>query len=320
MKIIDFDKRYSDQVIDLFLDNYLKLNKKFNNIFPSSINMKEQISNKLFSLSEENPLLLCLEKDEIIGYMGGYVFSNERHGKAVYIPEWANCSVSKNSNHIYEILFSRLSLILNKREIEKYIISVLITKNSVYSTLNLLGFGCFVIDVIKDLRNLIVTENDSNNIRKATIDDVDVLYNFKLKLSKYLSKAPIFLPFLEIPLKKEIRDQIEKDEFPFFIYSYKNQDVGFIKTSKENNGASYIARDPKTFSITGAFLDKEFRHHGFGKELLDRVFLWGLENNYIGCETDFESSNIPGRIFWTRNFEPFSYSFSKILDKGVFKK
>ncbi len=307
-------------MIELFSNEFKKFSLSFNGVFPASENLSKKIKEKIISLSEKNPLFLCLKGKKLVGYMGGFIFSNERHGKALYIPEWMNCVHDLNSEDIFVNLYSTLSSDLLKEGVRKHIISVLVSKRRLYYTMNLLGFGYFVIDVIRDLRNYKMEANDFINIREASLNDLKVLYNFEFKLYKYLSSSPIFLPFLKTLDVDEMRKQLEEKLFPVFILSENGKDVAYMKTSGENSGSCFVARDEKTFSITRAFCEREYRQLGFGKKLLNRAFLWGYENGFLRCETDFESANSSGRSFWISNFTPFCYSFCRTLDRGMFIK
>jgi GNAT superfamily N-acetyltransferase len=320
MRIVKFEQKYLDTMIELFSNEFEKFNMSFNGVFPDSENLSKKIKEKIISLSEKNPLFLCLEGERLIGYMGGFIFSNERHGKALYIPEWANCVLDLNSEDIFVNLYSELSSDLLKEGVRKHIISVLVSKRKLYYTMNLLGFGYFVIDVVRDLRNYKIEKNDFINIREASSNDLKVLYNFEFKLYKYLSGSPIFLPFLKTLDIDEMRKQIEEKSFPTFILSENGKDFAYMKTSGENSGSCFVARDEKTFSITRAFCEREYRRSGLGKKLLNKVFSWGYENGFSRCETDFESANSSGRSFWMNNFTPFCYSFCRTLDRGMFIK
>ncbi len=93
--------------------------------------------------------------------------------------------------------------------------------------------------------------------------------------------------------------------------------IGMMKSGPANPGASFIALDPGTCSISGAYVRPDRQRIGVGAALLSWVVSRAREEGFVRCCVDFEAYNVRGGAFWLKHFAPFSYSVIRRLDERV---
>ena len=112
------------------------------------------------------------------------------------------------------------------------------------------------------------------SLRKATLNDIDILIEFRIKFLKEIQDLPPVkeMEIFRTSLKKFFLDKMKLHEFIAWLAEFDNE---IIATS----GLSFLQKPPHFINITGKFAyimnmytDPEWRKKGIGSALLEKLF------------------------------------------------
>jgi aminoglycoside 6'-N-acetyltransferase I len=91
-------------------------------------------------------------------------------------------------------------------------------------------------------------------------------------------------------LAKEFEDIIEYKEAAIFMLMVDNQAVGFAQCQLRHDYVEGTDTSPVGY-LEGIFIEQEFRHRGYAKELLAKCEEWAREKGCTEFASDCESDN-----------------------------
>jgi len=147
-------------------------------------------------------------------------------------------------------------------------------------------------------------------IRKATLKDLDVLYNLNVELAKYEFR---FDPVKKKPRKKkryihsyeDLRKKLKKKDCHFFIAEDQGKTIGFIEGCVENSPPFY--KYPRKGNIGPTFIKKEYRNKGVGKKLVKEMLGRFKSKNIKWIQITTHAKNTKSIKFWKKmGFKEYS--------------
>ena len=123
-------------------------------------------------------------------------------------------------------------------------------------------------------------------VRKASIEDIEILNNLKTKLS--LSRLKYEKPSLDIT-----DDIILDDNSITFISVYNNKEIGYLHGYKYKNKAV----------IEQIYVLDSYRDSGIGQELVNEFKNWANHNSLTNIEVNIENGNDAYFLFDKLGFE-----------------
>lgn len=118
-------------------------------------------------------------------------------------------------------------------------------------------------------------------IEKATIKDALMIAKIAIKMWKNHTLDE---------LTKEFEDIIKYKESAIFLLSINNQVVGFAQCQLRHDYVEGTDSRPVGY-LEGIYIEQEFRHKGYAKELLTRCEEWAKEKGCSEFASDCELDN-----------------------------
>jgi len=121
-------------------------------------------------------------------------------------------------------------------------------------------------------------------IRRAKVEDARIVAELAIKMWDSHTVEE---------LAKDFEDIITNKESAVFIYLVENQAVGFAQCQLRHDYVEGTESSPVGY-LEGIFVEKDFRHKGYAKEMLAECEKWAKEQGCTefasDCELDNEAS------------------------------
>ena len=93
-----------------------------------------------------------------------------------------------------------------------------------------------------------------------------------------------------------------------------------ISPSRTKRGENFISSSLGVLNIHGMFVKKEFRAKGIADGLLKAVYEIAQKQGFNFLGVDFETINPNALHFWTKYFEPYTYSWHRRIDERILQE
>lgn len=275
-----------------------------------------EILAKLKRLFERAPGIAAKAGGELLGFVIGVRISAFKgYHDGVYCPEWANAAAGPDRFGTYRKMYEKISEIWADNGCFTHAVTVFSHDREAVDAWFQSGFGLGPMDAVRPLEPVSANPSEGLILRRLDVEDIDALLPLAMGLSRYMASAPNFHPLLDT----ETREYYEK-----WLYNRDNcvwaafdgeKAVSYMKCEPSYEGASYIIRDPGTFSINGAYTLPSYREEGVMASLLNLAIAHAEEEEFERIAVDFESYNVKGCGFWTKHFTPFCSSVIRKIDE-----
>ncbi len=131
------------------------------------------------------------------------------------------------------------------------------------------------------------------------------------ELIKHLAKGPCFFP---TPVGQLDR-WFENTESRLIAAKCGNQVVGYM--ALDENAENFLTERKDMYNICGAFVLEEYRALGVAKQILDTIVEICIKEGKSYLGVDYETMNPTALRFWTKYFEPYTYSFIRRIDERI---
>lgn len=175
------------------------------------------------------------------------------------------------------------------------------------------GFGIRCSDAILDLAETGRIEKSERvyDIEELLGEEKRRVWTLKLGLVKHMASSPIFFP----TPTAHMEDWFERDDIRVFAAKDKNGIIGCMAFSAD--GESFISEHPRVANICMAYVDEAYRKTGAANQLLEHVRKEAKSSGMTHLGVDYETMNPTALHFWTKHFEPYTYSYVRRLDERV---
>lgn len=318
IEIEKFKEKHIEDAARLFSISYKDLRKIVPRL-PQKYENLEIILPQIEEIIEENPAVVAISKDEVIGYMCGFHklpnFKSRYFG--VYIPEWAHAVATfAPKENAYNEMYKYLAKIWISEECFVHAITFFSNDEILKEYSYWSGFGLLVVDAIRNTNPICSDFCNDIVVRELDIDEIEDMFFLDKELNRYLSNSPTFL------CRRNKEGEAIKKEFindnAYCVVAEKNgKIVSCIRGTDEKYDGCDIVKDTSIMGIDFAYTIPPIRGTGVGSQLLNEILEWGKMRNKTGCAVDFESANILSRYFWMKHFEPVCYSSIRFVDERV---
>lgn len=97
-------------------------------------------------------------------------------------------------------------------------------------------------------------------------------------------------------LEKDFEDTLAREESAIFLLSIDNQAVGFAQCQLRHDYVEGTESSPVGY-LEGIFVEQEFRHKGYAKELLAKCEEWAKNESCVEFASDCELDNVASLAF-----------------------
>lgn len=151
-------------------------------------------------------------------------------------------------------------------------------------------------------------------LRRATIDDIEDIYNLNTELFLVLNnlKENIYNP-IGFP-KDYIKASIMSNDTDYILVEDDDKIVGYALIEKrESPYKEYPSFKEDSFAfIYELIVLPEYRLKGYGKSIIDEAYKWAKERNLTSIELNVLENNYNARAFYERvGFEEYQIKLRK---------
>lgn len=259
--------------------------------------------------------LAAFRGNRLVGFLAGWKMASFRGKPSVYSPEWANGADTQDSSRIYEALYSRMAADWLAEKYSAHYISLFPDDPEVLKTWNWLGFGMAAVDAMRRMDPLpgVATGVD---IRRAGLDDLELVMELQEDLYQYHTWSPIFLMGHRNE-RNYYQDWLQDPNKVVWLAFWKGEPAAFMRLGPADQEVAAIIRDEKTTSIYGAYTKENMRRTGLGAALLAHALQYAQEAGYERCAVSFEPMNPLGKGFWLKTFTPVCLSMARFVDERL---
>jgi GNAT superfamily N-acetyltransferase len=143
------------------------------------------------------------------------------------------------------------------------------------------------------------------NVREATLDDVEGLVEIGPLLSRHQTQSPVFSTVAEQTadeVRADVVDDFGTEGVANLVYEADGRIVGdfFVCSIELSSAHSGLARPAGAAFLGFAVTDPAVRGSGAGLALTDASFAWAREHGYEVMATDWRVTNLLSSRFWPR--------------------
>lgn len=314
MKIEKLIPAFVDEIVKLADDNYREEVKVFHDI-PYMDNTAEKIYDSLFYLADNGLGVAAFERGDLVGYISGYpvdkMFGNV---KGIFSPIHGHGAVKENRKNIYRYLYERAAETWVSRDIFNHAIALYAHDSEAVDTFFWNGFGLRCIDASRKAEPIEI-KSSKYEIRRIFPKDARLIYLLELSLIKHLNSSPVFMP-VHIETSIEGLEEWLSEENNYIWAAFDGEKVvAYLKLTEE--GENFITSSPEMMNICGAYAIPEVRGTGVSAELLSYVMDFIVNKGISYCGVDFESINPAASGFWTKHFNPYTFSVVRRIDERI---
>ena len=263
---------------------------------------------------------VAMEQDDLVGWFIYFKphFPFFSRTKGIYSPDWGFGAVGDHRIHIMEALYTHASKPWMSEGRFTHTLSVDPTDHDLLQSLFALGFGQQVLDAVRDLSP--IQGNPAITIRKATLEDEDLLAAMDKKIDQHLTASPCYLYCEEDDDDEPEEAWMAEPGNTAFIAYIEGKPVGAIKAHAPEADLSYLVQilEKDTLAVCGMQVDPKYRGQGIAAALLNAVIDDAKATGKARLSVDFETANVAGRRFWLRHFDPVRICVVRRLDDRFF--
>ena len=316
IEIVPFQRDHLQDAAMLVANRYRE-ERNINKSLPSQFENADAVLPLLKNYANGQAGIAAIDEKRLIGFLIG-LHITVRQVKTAYVPDWGHAVDSESGQKIYRAMYVNLAPRWVADGYFAHAITFLAHERETMDAWFSLGFGMVGIDAVRDV-SLIEGGMAKVEIRRARLEDINIVLTLRVALKRHLAEAPIFIPFT--PQRgREFYEKWLPDSANALWLAYRERDaVAFMElTPSSRLGVVMPVFNKSTVSITGAFTKEALRQRGIGTTLLNHSLEWARSAGYNNCAVDFESANIIGSSFWYGNgFKPVCYSLVRRIDERI---
>ena len=314
IEIIGLETEHLEDAAKLVCERFRALRERMP-VLPERYEETGPILENLVSIQEE-PGVAAFREGKMIGFMTGIEIAEFMGKRSAYSPEWANATAIGEKCGVYEAMYASLASHWVANGCYTHLVSLMGNDLEGLDAWIWLGFGLVAVDALKDLSRVEGNGVDVQ-LRRADIEDLELVTAFLHKLDDHLAAPPIYWPH-----QTELEEAwLSNPEKAMWLAYEGGNALGCMGFESGYDEGCIILQDEKTISISSAFTNEDARGGGVATALLNKGLAWASERGYTRCALDFEAMNSQARRFWLRWFEPACYSLMRVLNEraGVTK-
>jgi GNAT superfamily N-acetyltransferase len=316
IEIVPFQRDHLQDAAMLVANRYRE-ERNINKSLPSQFENADAVLPLLKNYANGQAGIAAIDEKRLIGFLIGLLITI-RQVKTAYIPDWGHAVDSKSNQKIYRVMYANLAARWVADGYFGHAVTLLTHEREAMDAWFSLGFGMVGVDAVRDV-SPIEGGMAKVEIRRAGLEDINVVLTLRVALKRHLAEAPIFIPFT-IHRGREFYEKWLPDSANALWLAYRDRDaVAFMELMPSSLlGVIMPVFDKNTVTITSAFTKEDLRQRGIGTTLLNHSLEWARSAGYKNCTVDFESANTIGSSFWYGNgFKPVCYSLVRYIDERI---
>ncbi len=266
-----------------------------------------------WKIKNNNAIVAKLD-NRVVGFLAYDVFPFNGENSA-FCPAIGHTAVEEYKESVYLALYKSISQEWVKKNIFNHLWTIFFNDEKLKNVLFELGYGSYLIDAFNDV-NIDSSKKSQCEIRRATTENIDILYELVEESKKYYASAPLFLN-RDSYSREKISEIISRDNI--FIAWDKEVPVGFINLSiaEDNDVINMTVKNCGMIDEIGAYIKLEYRGKKIGIDFLKAVNEYCREHDIEYIHVDFETANLYGNKFWKKYFDPMLISMRRPINRDI---
>ncbi len=275
------------------------------------------VARVIAGLAERGTGLAVIDDGRLVAFQAA-VLIDGHGGRWAYTPDVGHAAPWDEAGRLRETLYARLADDWIRGASPEHVVTVLADDDTASATFARLGFGHFVVDLVRDLSPVAAPPLPEGIIlRRATPEDARPVAALDEALRRHLEASPIFLRLAPPPALEVHRRRLGDPAEATFLALRDGEAVACLRIGPSATDVATIVRDAGTASITAAYTVHGLRGGGVASALLAVALDWARAAGYVRCAVDHESANREAARFWSRHFTPVAVSLSRRLAPGI---
>ena len=312
MEIVEFTKEWIPQAIILIEKNYVEACDTIG-VLPRMTAIPE-----LDTLCENGLGVAAVVDDNLVGFLSAYgpwkpVFCTP-DTSGVFSPLHAHAVQQELRSKIWQKLYQAAAKTWVMQGASSHAITLYSHDSIAKESLFLYGFGVRCVDLMRNMTDIEVhTEWSCAEIGNKSQPELNTL---RLQLADHLGESPCFMKHDPKLLQEWIMHK-ERSDTRVFTARKNGRLIAYIDVQKD--GENFISSSADTMNICGAYCLPEYRGKGVMQALLQKVIETLKREGYIHLGVDCESFNPCAISFWSKYFQPYTYSVVRRIDENAIK-
>ncbi|UCB42742.1 MAG: GNAT family N-acetyltransferase [Dehalococcoidales bacterium] len=316
VEIVPFSEDHIEAAASLVAARY-RTERELNKSLPARYEKPDAILERLRPFANGRADIAVMCQGQLKGFLLGLIFPL-RGVRTAWSPDWGHAVNPVRDYETYREMYTALAPRWVANGCFDHAVTVLAHERAVSDAWFSLGFGMAGIDALRDL-SPVKGAPSKVEIRRATLEDIDVVLRLTVGLQRHLATSPIFMPLMTYRERRFHEEWLSNRDKVLWLASLSREIVGHMRLGPVDAPyAPMPVSDKETVAISGAFAWEDHRSRGIGTALLDHSLQWARSAGYKNCSVDFESANILGSRFWHRSgFRPVCYSLVRRIDERI---
>lgn len=286
-----------------------------NSNFPEYWMKDNTMFEKFIKMKIDNQSAIAAKIDgRLVGFLAYDEF--DFHGEnSVFCPAIGHAAIEEYKESAYVELYKSISEKWINKNIFNHMWTIFSNDESLKNILFDLGYGSYLIDAFSTSSKEYDVES-VYEMRKATVQNIDELFELVNESNEYYSSAPLFLKREEMTYE-ELQELLMKSNV--YIAWDKDKAVGFLNlsVSENNNCIDMSIQKCGLIDEIGAYIKLEYRNKKIGIEMLKFANDYCKSNAIQYIHVDFETANLYGNRFWRKHFVPMLLSMRRTINKDI---
>lgn len=315
MEIVTLKQEHLREATELAYQNYQE-EKRASNILPEITELPD-----LTCFTENGFSVVALEGEKLVGFLGCYnPWDNafDSTAKGTFTPIHAHGCVKENRARIYGAMYQKMAELLVSHGVLYHGIALYAHDAEAITAYFHNGFGHRCSDAIRRMELIPdVKPTEGISFTELPVGEAKQVRELRRKLSWHMGESCCFMYTTDEEFEEWIKRR-ENNGSRIFVAKDKELQVAFVEICEE--AETFVAELPMVKNICGAFCLSEYRGRQIYQNLINYVITKLGAEGYQYLGVDYESFNPTAQQFWTKYFEPYTYSVTRRIDEGVLKK
>ena len=312
LKIVKLEKEHLIEAEQLALDNYREECSKVNTL-PEVVKLPEL---ECFTQNEFG--VAAFDGDTMVGFLGCYNpwdRAFDSNVKGTFTPVHAHGCVKENRARICERMYQQMAEMLVKQGVLYHGIALYAHDEEAILAYVHNGFGHRCSDAIRTMEPIPgVMPAVGITFAELPMGEAKQVRELRRKLKNHMGESSCFMYTSEEEFEEWVQ-QRENNGSRIFVAKEKELPVAFLEICEE--AETFVAELPNVKNICGAFCLPEYRGKQVYQNLINYVITRLGAEGYQYLGVDYESFNPTAQHFWSKYFEPYTYSVVRRIDDKV---
>jgi GNAT superfamily N-acetyltransferase len=266
---------------------------------------------------------LAVEQNGVLaGFLAWYIIPNFRDtGRTAALAlEWMHAAAPGQEAAVYPLLYTHAADCWQAAGAQIHAVSLLANHRAAETAWFWSGFGLGVVDALRTVEDTPAPTPPGFTLRPALPADAPALAELEAEHLRHYASPPVLMPPRRPGSPADLEAFLAQPGSRIWLALHGDHPAAYLQFEAGSFGASELVRFPGCIAITGLYTRPEQRGRGLAAALLSAGLGEYAALGYTHCSVDFESFNPPAAAFWTRTFQPVSFSLFRVPENTWLKE